>query len=147
MNIIRVGYTYGPGVSLLDDRVFADFVNKIINYENITLNSDGSAKRSFCYISDMISAVFLILLHGKNGEVYNVASDRQTSILELAKTLINLYPERAISLKFSEGSVDKNYLGSKRKKTLVCTNKIQSLGWKRKIQLEEGFRRMIDSYL
>lgn len=146
INVIRVGYTYGPGIPLSDDRVFADFVNKIVNNENLILNSDGSAKRSFCYISDMIVAVFLILLHGEKGEVYNVASCIQTSILELAEKLIGLYPEKGLSIVFSENEFNKNYLRSKRTKTLVCTDKINKLGWNQKVNLQVGFKRMVDSY-
>ena len=146
ISIIRVGYTYGPGLPLSDDRVVADFVNKIINNKNIVLNSDGSAKRSYCYISDMIAAVFLILLHGKNGEVYNAASDIQTSILDLANMLIGLYPEKGIIIEFAENVFKKNYLRSQRQNTLVCTEKIKELGWNRKVNIEAGFKRMIESY-
>jgi len=145
-NIVRVGYTYGPGIALSDDRAFADFANKIINNRNIVLNSDGSAKRSFCYISDMIRAVFLILLYGKNREVYNAASNTQITILDLAKTLIGLYPEKGLSVKFAANKFKKNYLRSQRKKTLVCTEKIRALGWDQKVNIETGFKRMINSY-
>ena len=146
VNIIRVGYTYGPGIPLSDDRVCADFVNKVINNKNIVLNSDGMASRSFCYISDMIAAVFLILLQGKNKEVYNVASSVQTKIFELAKIIIGLYPEKKLSIEFNNIKTNKDYLRSRRKKTLVCTEKIKSLGWKRKVGIEAGFERMIESY-
>ena len=146
INVVRVGYTYGPGISLSDDRVFADFVRKIINNKNIVLNSEGTAKRSFCYVSDMIVAVFLILLHGKNGEVYNAASNIQTSILDLAKMLIRLFPEKGLAVEFAENKFKKNYLRSQREKTLVCTDKIKALGWDQKVNIEVGFKRMIDSY-
>ena len=146
INIVRVGYTYGPGIALSDDRAFADFVNKIINNRNIVLNSDGSAKRSFCYVSDMIRAVFLILLQGKNREVYNAASNTQITILDLAKTLIGLYPEKGLSVKFAANKFKKNYLRSQREKTLVCTEKIRALGWDQKVNIETGFKRMINSY-
>ena len=146
MNIIRVGYTYGPGISLSDDRVIANFVNNIIHNKNIVLHSDGSAKRSFCYITDMICAVFLILLNGKNGEVYNAASNVQTSILDLSKMLLRLYPEKGLSLEFVENKFGKQYLGSQRKNTLVCTEKIRTLGWDMKVSVDIGFKRMVKSY-
>ena len=147
VNIIRVGYTYGPGMSLSDDRVVADFVEKVVNNKNIVLNSDGSAKRSFCYVTDTIVAVFLVLLKGNNGEVYNAASDVQTSILDLAKVLINLYPGKGLSIEFAENKYRQNYLRSQRRNTLVCTEKIKELGWDRKVNIEAGLKRMIGSYL
>lgn len=146
VNIIRVGYTYGPGLPLSDDRVVADFVNKIVNNENLVLNSDGSAKRSFCYITDMVYGIFLILLKGKNREVYNAASSIQTSILDLANTLIELYPEKGLSIEIAENKLNKNYLKSQRKTTLVCTEKIKAYGWYPKIDIRTGLKRMIESY-
>lgn len=146
VNVIRVGYTYGPGASLSDDRVFTDFVSKVMKNHNLVLNSDGSARRSFCYITDMIAATFLILLEGKNGEVYNVASNIQTSILELAELLIKLYPEKGLHVEFRKVKGSSNYLGSKRKRTLVCTDKVKALGWERRVNIDVGFRRMIESY-
>jgi len=147
VNVIRVGYTYGPGLPLNDDRIMAEFVNRVLNNENIVLNSDGSAKRSFCYITDMIKAVFLILLNGKDGEVYNAASEVPTSILELAEMLIGLFPEKGLSVEYKKNEFEKNYLRSKREKTLVSTKKIKALGWNRVVDIKTGFKRMIDSYM
>lgn len=146
-SIIRVGYTYGPGIPLTDDRVIADFVHKIINDQDLTLHSDGSAYRSFCYITDMIEAVFRVLLLGEDRQAYNASSDVQTSILELASLLTGLFPEKNLKVQALGETPDENYLRSKRQKTHVCIEKIRKLGWKPKVDLETGFRRMVKSYL
>lgn len=144
-NMIRLSHTYGPGINLDDGRVFADFAKCAVNNQNIVLNSDGSAKRSFLYISDMIIAMFKILLYAPNCEAYNIAADTQTSILKLAKTICDLYPEKELQVEFKENT-DKNYIRSKSTSAELCNDKLKKLGWKQTINISKGFKRMIDSY-
>lgn len=144
-NMVRLSHTYGPGISLDDGRVFADFTKCAVNNENIVLNSDGSAKRSFLYISDMITAMFKILLNAPNGEAYNIAAETQTSILELAKTICDIYPEKELEVEFKQNT-NENYIRSKSTSAELCNKKLKQLGWEQSIQIKEGFKRMIDSY-
>jgi nucleoside-diphosphate-sugar epimerase len=147
VNMLRLVHTYGPGVELDDGRVFADFVRNIINNEDIVLNSNGKAKRSFLYITDMITALFIILFKGENRHAYNVATDKETEIRDLASFLCNLYPEKKLSIKFNKDIKSTGYLRSTSISVPLSTEKLRKLGWKEKISLEQGFHRMIESYL
>ena len=60
--IVRLSHTYGPGMRLDDGRVFADFVSDIVARRNIVMKSDGTACRPFCYLADVIVALFSVLL-------------------------------------------------------------------------------------
>lgn len=145
IKIVRPFHTYGPGMKLDDGRVFADFVNNIINDENIEMKSDGSATRAFCYVADATIAFFKVLLDGKNQNAYNVAnSDANISIKELATLLVNLFPEKNLKAIFAKQ--DKNYLQSPVKGNPVDITKLKKLGWSPKISIEEGFKRTIQSY-
>ena len=55
-------------MKLDDGRVFADFVKNVVCNENIQLSSDGSAKRSFCYLADAVIGFFTVLLKGRVNE-------------------------------------------------------------------------------
>jgi nucleoside-diphosphate-sugar epimerase len=147
VNMLRLSHTYGPGVELDDGRVFGDFVKNVINNEHIVLNSDGKAKRSFLYISDMITALFMILFKGENRQAYNIAADKETEIRELATTLCNLYPEKKLSIEFNKAIAPAGYIRSASTGAVLSTEKLKKLGWEQKISLEQGFRRMIESYL
>lgn len=146
VNMLRLSHTYGPGVELDDGRVFGDFVRNVIHNENIALNSDGKAKRSFVYITDMIIGLFRVLFSGQNGHAYNIAADKETEIRELAGVLCGLYPEKKLTLKFNETFISGSYIRSASTGAALSTEKIKRLGWKQKIMLENGFRRMIESY-
>lgn len=145
--IVRPFHTYGPGMLLDDGRVFADFVSNIVNKQNIILNSDGSAIRPFCYLTDATLGFFTILLNGKNGEAYNMGNpNEEISILNLAKTLVNLYPEYKLEVKVNLPK-DSNYMKSPIKRNSPKIEKLQQLNWAPKVSISEGFKRTIESFL
>ena len=142
--IVRLAHTYGPGMSINDGRVQADFLKNIINDEDILLKSDGSSIRTYTYISDAVSAMFKILLKGKD-IVYNVSDERnEVSIKELAKTMITIYPEKNLKLKFEiEDEENKGYAPFKL--GLLSSEKIRNeLDWNSKYSIKEGFKRTIE---
>ncbi len=143
--IVRPFHTYGPGLMLNDGRVFADFIKNIINNEDIVLTSDGSVRRPFCYISDVIIGFFTVILKGKNAEAYNVGFDKDISILELAELLINTFPEKNLSIIKKDFGND-NYLRTNIVRNCPNINKINNLGWHPVISIEEGFKRTIEYF-
>ena len=146
IKIVRPFHTYGPGMKLDDGRVFADFVKNIVNNEDIEMKSDGSARRTFCYLSDATVAFFKILLDGEKNNAYNMANAKVIiSIKDLATILVNMFPEKKLKAVFSEQS--KDYLQSPVKGNSVDTSKLEKLGWKPSVSIEEGFKKTIRSYL
>ena len=146
VKIVRPSHTYGPGMKLDDGRVFADFVKNIVNNENIEMKSDGSARRPFCYLSDATIAFFIVLLNGKLNNAYNVSNSKTIiSIKNLATKLVSLFPDKGLEVIFTKH--DKDYLESPVKGNIVDTTKLEELGWKPSVSLEEGFKRTIESYM
>lgn len=145
-NSIRPSHTYGPGISLNDGRVFADFAKCIIENRNIVLTSDGKAERSFLYISDFIRGLFYIALKAPARESYNTAADKPISIFDLANLICNLYPNKHLKVVFDMTKQPKGYIPSKVLNANQSNNKLKKLGWEAKVTLADGFRRMIDSY-
>lgn len=74
--IVRPFNNYGPGLNIYDKRLPADLANNILNNKNITIFSDGSPTRSFCYISDAIIGYLNILVYKKFCAV-NIGNDAE----------------------------------------------------------------------
>jgi dTDP-glucose 4,6-dehydratase len=75
----------GPYMDIYSSFAVMDFIRQGLLEKTIRVRGDGSAIRSLCYSSDMVVALWKILLCGRNGAVYNVGSDRDAvSIQELA---------------------------------------------------------------
>lgn len=142
VKIARPAHTYGPGMSIYDGRVQADFLKNVINNENIVMKSTGEAIRTYTYIRDVISALFLVLLDSDD-VVYNMADENsKISIKELAELLINLYPEKKLKLVMD---IDKDQKGcAPFKLGTINSDKIKKLGWTPTVTLEEGFRRTVE---
>lgn len=139
--IVRLAHTYGPGMSIYDGRVQADFLKNVIHGEDIVLKSDGSSIRTYTYISDAIKAMILVLLKS-NDIVYNVASFKsKTSIKELAQTLVALCPEKKLKLIFD---IEDSKGTASFKTGILSTEKIESeLGFLPKYGIKDGFERTI----
>jgi nucleoside-diphosphate-sugar epimerase len=145
---VRIHHTYGPTMDYKNDsRVFSEFVRNIVYGEDIEIKSDGSATRSFCYISDATEAFFKILLEGEDGGVYNMGnSNEYLSIKELAELLIKNYDKKNIKLIFQERKNDKAYTPSDTTKTApVNTKKLEKLGWNAEVSVSQGFRKTISA--
>jgi nucleoside-diphosphate-sugar epimerase len=143
---VRPFHTYGPGMSLDDGRVFADFVSDIVNNRSIVMKSDGSAVRSFCYLADAVLGFFTVLFHGKRGESYNVGNpDGVLSIIQLAELLVGLRPGLRVERMIREN--DSGYFQSPISNNVPDISRIGSLGWLPKYGPVEGFERTIKSFL
>jgi len=145
--IVRPFHTYGPGFSLSDGRVFADFVSDIINGRNIQLKSDGSAVRPYCYLTDAVRGFYTVLLKGAVGEAYNIGNDKtEVSVLELAKILVGLFPEKKLGISRVPDHKPSEYLKSPIVRNCPDISKAKSLGWNPTISIQDGFKRTVYSF-
>jgi len=144
--VVRPTHTYGPKMDLNDSRVFADFVNNIVNNKNIELHSEGNAYRTFCYLSDATEAFFRILLNKNGGQAYNMGNPScEISIKNLASLLVDLYPMKKLKVVINY-PISTNCLASNVLRSGVNIEKLISIGWFPSVSIQDGFRRTIDSY-
>lgn len=147
-SVVRPFHTYGPGMALDDGRVFADFVADVIAKRDIVLKSDGLARRSFCYIADATIGFLTVLLTGGKAEAYNIANpSAEVSMAELATIVAELFPERGIGTHFELPVTGNAYLKSPVSRSFPSIEKIKCLGWSPSIDVRNGFRRTILSFL
>lgn len=146
--IARIWHTYAPTMDIEHDpRVFSSFVKNIVANENIVMKSEGTGKRSFCYITDAIAGYFAILLDGEAGEAYNVCNSSQyISIADLADTLVNLYPERHLQVVKKQRDLSEHYTENVlllNTDSVPSSEKLERLGWKANVDVKDGFTRVI----
>ena len=145
--IVRPFHTYGPGMSLDDGRVYADFVRSIVNKLDIVMTSNGDAVRAFCYLSDAVSGFFTVLLNGCVGQAYNVGNPNgAVSIRELANMLVAMHPDLGLKV-ICQPSAGSDYLPSSISINSPNIDRIAQLGWRPSILPCEGFERTIRYYL
>ena len=73
--IFRPFNVFGPGMPRNDYRVFPRFFSSIKDKKPITIFKKGNQTRTFCYVTDAITAMFIVTLIGKNF-VYNIGNNK-----------------------------------------------------------------------
>ena len=132
------------GATMIDDNTRADaqFIRNALNGENIVMKSAGNQLRSYCYVSDTVSAMLYIILLGENGNAYNIANKNCTvTIREFAETAANIAGVKVVFE--NPDDVEKSgysLVGN----AVLDANKLESLGWTGKISLESGLSKIIN---
>lgn len=140
VKIARLAQTFGAGVDKSDNRVFAQFAKSVINEENIILHTKGETKRNYCYTSDAVCAILMILVKGKNNNAYNVANkNTYVSVADMAKLLENDNTKVIYEI---DG---KNRGFNPTMKICLNTHKLENLGWRANVDFNEMFERTIKS--
>jgi UDP-glucose 4-epimerase len=130
---LRFGNVYGP-YSAHKNSVVARFCKGILATGQITIDGDGEQTRDFIYVDDLCRAIALALESTVGGEVFQIATGVETSVLELARRVrevagsaVNVHhaPER-------QGDIRKNY---------SAVSKVREwLGWESQVKLHQGLR-------
>ena len=96
IKIARLSLAYGPFTKLGDLRVLNSIIDKGLNNNIIELIDDGSALRTYCYITDVIEMFWNILLYGKD-VTYNVSGFSDISIKGLAENVGQILDKKVIA--------------------------------------------------
>ena len=82
--IARIFNTYGPRMALNDGRVVPAFLDQALRGQDLTVFGDGSQTRSFCYVSDLVNGILLLI---ESSETYpvNLGNPTEMTILQFAE--------------------------------------------------------------
>lgn len=146
ISIARLAQTFGPGISIDDNRVFAQFSKSVIKKENIVLKTNGETVRNYCSTYDAASGILLLLAKGSRGEAYNIANPKTTiSIVDMANMVCSNFGKDQSKVVF-DLSEDSAKLGfNPIMKISLNSEKLEHLGWKPTQALYEMFDNTIKS--
>jgi UDP-glucuronate decarboxylase len=141
---------YGPGLKITDRRVLPDFARDILSDRDITILSDGTPMRTFCYVSDAVVGYYKALVRGGVGEAYNIGTEApEISMADLARTMA----ATASELFGYQGAVvlgqtsDPDYLRDNPNRRCPDISKARAeLDYEPIVPLDEGLRRLLVWY-
>jgi UDP-glucuronate decarboxylase len=148
--VARPFNNYGPGLKITDRRVISDFAVDIFGARDIVMFSDGSARRTFCYVADAICGYYKVLVKGRPGEAYNIGVEEpEITMLDLAEKMAALardlfgYKGKVVR----HESPDKDYnTDNPNRRCPILTKARSELGYDPQISLDEGLRRSLIWY-
>ncbi len=133
--ILRVGIPYGPRAR--EAAVIPAFVNKAFKGEPLTLAGDGLQSRRFVYVEDLADGVALGLGEVAKNRVYNLASNDNVTIKQIAVTVQELIGNTEIVYTPARpGDFGGKVVSSERAR--------RELGWMASTPFSEGVRRYVD---
>ncbi len=132
--------------NLKSGHLLPNIINKIhdakLNAEDkVIIWGDGSVRREFMYVSDLIDCIFYSIENfSEMPEVMNVGVGKDYTVLDYYKMVAKSFNW--------QGSFDFDMnkpVGQKQK--LVSVNKLNNFGWKSKISIENGIEETVKYYL
>jgi dTDP-glucose 4,6-dehydratase len=84
----RASNNYGP--RQFPEKLIPFFISKLIKGEQVTLYGDGMNVRDWLHVYDHCDGIYLALVRGVAGEIYNIGGGTELTNLELTKKLIDL---------------------------------------------------------
>jgi UDP-glucuronate decarboxylase len=140
IRVPRIFNSYGPRLREdgLYGRAMSRFIMQALTNQPITVYGNGKQTRSFCYISDTVTSLLLLIAASDiKGEVVNVGNDQEITILELAQKIKTLTKCKS-TITFHPLPKDDP------KRRCPDTTKLEKLvEWKPNISIEEGLKRTI----
>ncbi|HQV29562.1 MAG TPA: SDR family oxidoreductase [Thermoflexales bacterium] len=140
--IIRIFNTYGPRMDLNDGRVVPNFVKQAVKNEPVTIYGDGTATRSFTYVSDLVEGMLRLLMSDEPMPV-NVGNPREMTMTEFAEAVLKAAgPECRSQAVYVQPSKERIADDPQRRRPDI-TRARAILGWEPKVPLEDGLRETI----
>jgi UDP-glucuronate decarboxylase len=142
VRVIKLFSTYGEGMNYDDGRVIPTFIRAAINNDPIIVYGDGTQIDSFCYVSDMVQALYLTMEHDNPNKVIelgNPFTDRHNglvSIGELATAIIDIAKSKSKITYVPNMAFDKERIPN-------IHYAVRHLGWSPLTGLREGLERTI----
>lgn len=140
----RLAQTFGAGILPTENRVFAQFARSAMNGEDIVLHTTGESEGNYVYTADAIRGILMLLVRGESGEAYNIANEEShTTIRGMAELVADKIAGNSIKvvLDIPEDSSSLGYAPPV--KMWLDASKMEALGWKATVGMEEAYRRMI----
>jgi UDP-glucose 4-epimerase len=138
--IVRPANMIGPRST---HGVMLDFINKLKkNPKELEILGDGTQTKSYLYIDDCITAIMKAYESTKEPvEIYNIGSEDQTNVKEIAHTITNEMGLKNVKLKLT-GGVDggRGWIGDV-KNMLLDVSKLKKQGWKPKLNSQQAVKK------
>ncbi len=140
MNIacLRIFTAYGPRQR--PEMAIHKFTRLVDQGEKIPMYGDGSSRRDYTYIDDLIDGIHGVIHHHKGFEIYNLGESQTTSLKELIRLIEEAFGKKANieTMEFQPGDVSVTYANITKAKRI--------LKYHPKVKMKEGIQRFVEWY-
>jgi dTDP-glucose 4,6-dehydratase len=139
--VTRGNNVYGP--HQFPEKMIPKFTLLASRGAPLPIHGDGQSVRSYLFVEDVAAAFETILFKGTVGEVYNIGTQKERSVLSVAADIARHFdpsadPAAARTFVRDRAFNDRRYF--------ICDKKLLALGWREQVGWEEGLERTIKWY-
>ena len=140
MNVacLRFFTAYGPRQR--PEMAIHKFTRLIDRGEKIPIYGDGSSRRDYTYIDDLIDGILAVIDYHQGFEIYNLGESQTTSLKELIRLIEGALEKKATieMLESQPGDVSVTYANIAKAERI--------LKYQPRVKMEEGVKRFVDWY-
>jgi dTDP-glucose 4,6-dehydratase len=137
--ITRCSNNYGP--NQFPEKLIPVIITNALEGRKLPVYGDGLNERDWIFVRDHCRALDLVLHAGEPGEIYNIASGRPVSNLEILRRILRMLGKTEELIEFIADRP-----GHDRRYALDTTKLNAQLGWSPTVSLDEGLRRTLNWY-
>lgn len=138
VSITRCSNNFGPRQDT--EKLIPNFISKLNNGEKIPVYGDGLNIRDWLFVKDHCHGIYLVLMKGVAGDIYNIGGGTELTNLELSRQLIKVFHKDESFIDFVP-----DRLGHDRRYS-VNYKKIQELGFSPNPDFDTNLRLTLDWY-
>ncbi len=140
IRIARIFNTYGPNMLINDGRVVSNFIVQALRNEELTIYGNGQQSRSFCYVDDLVRALYSLMESTSFTGPMNLGNPNEFTILKLAELVIEFTGSHS-QITYQSLPEDDPV-----QRQPNITKARQELKWEPEIQLKEGLEPAINYF-
>jgi dTDP-glucose 4,6-dehydratase len=138
VNITRCSNNFGPKQDT--EKLIPHFISKLNNNEQVPVYGDGMNVRDWIFVNDHCKGIYLALVKGLPGEIYNIGGGMELTNIALTKKIIQIMQKSESLIKFVDDRLghDQRYA--------VDSKKLAKLGYIPSDSFEENLVSTINWY-
>jgi nucleoside-diphosphate-sugar epimerase len=135
--IVRPSTVYGP---IFDEtsRMISNFLVAAFRGEDLRVYGDKNKTLDFTYVDDFVDGVMLAT-QGKWNRTYNISGEKETKVVDVANEILSQIDTKSKVLFMPPETAQPQQVR-------VDTSAIRKLGYKPKVGIQEGIKRMVEFY-
>ncbi len=142
---LRFGNCYGP-FSSHKSSIVAKFIRQALAGEVWEIYGDGRQTRDFIYVEDVVEAIGrAAVVEGIGGEVFQIATNAETTVSDLAERLARILAKHQIRLAGMRNASPR--VGDVKRNFSDTSKARRRLGWRSQVSLDQGLERTVRWFL
>jgi len=129
--ITRGNNVYGP--NQYPEKLIPKFIKLLSEDKKMTIHGNGLTRRNFVHAYDVAKAIEIIIQNGEIGEIYNIGTKNEYSVIEIAKMILKKYKPGENIDNWVEFVNDRPFNDFR---YAINSEKLENLGWKEEIEFK-----------